>query len=87
MSSVRNFSEEEKNKLKHLIREGSTIMQEVDDLKGGLRDTVQAIAEEMDIKPAVLNKAIKSAHKGDFTQQSEDFSILEDILVAVGKGS
>ena len=83
--SVRNFTQEEKDKLTQLIREGSTVMQEVEDLNGGLKDTVKAIAEEMQVKPAVLNKAIKIAHKGDFSRTSEDYSMLEDILVAVGK--
>ena len=80
---ARNFTE--KDKLTQLIREGSTVMQEVEDLNGGLKDTVKAIAEEMQIKPAVLNRAIKIAHKGDFSRTSEDYSLLEDILVAVGK--
>jgi transposase-like protein len=81
----RNFTQEEKDKLTQLIREGSTVMQEVEDLTGGLKDTVKAIAEEMQIKPAVLTRAIKIAHKGDFSRTSEDYSLLEDILVAVGK--
>jgi hypothetical protein len=33
----------------------------------------------------VLTRAIKIAHKGDFSRTSEDYSLLEDILVAVGK--
>ena len=82
---TRNFSDEEKNKLIQLIREGSTVIQEVEDLNGGLKDTVKAIAEELQIKPAVLTRAIKIAHKGDFNRTSEDYSLLEDILVAVGK--
>jgi transposase-like protein len=82
---TRNFSDEEKNKLIQLIREGSTVIQEVEDLSGGLKDTVKAIAEELQIKPAILNRAIKIAHKGDFNRTSEDYSLLEDILVAVGK--
>lgn len=82
---ARSFTQEEKDKLTQLIREGSTVMQEVEDLSGGLKDTVKAIAEEMQIKPAVLTRAIKIAHKGDFNRTSEDYSLLEDILVAVGK--
>lgn len=85
MADTRNFTDEEKKKLTQLIREGSTVLQEVEDLSGGLKDTVKAIAEEMEIKPSILTKAIKIAHKGGFQQASEDYSILEDILVAVGK--
>ena len=56
--SVDNLSSEDKTKLTQLVEEGMQVLQEVDDLKGGLRDTVKSIADEMDIKPSVLNKAI-----------------------------
>lgn len=81
----RQFTQEEKDKLTQLIREGSTVLQEIEDLGGGLKDTVRAIAEELQIKPAVLNRAIKIAHNGDFNRTSEDYSMLENILIAVGK--
>ena len=81
----RVFSSEEKAKLTQLINEGLTVMQEVDDLNGGLKDTVKAIAEEMQIKPSVLKKAVKTAYKADFAKHSEDLAELENILATVGK--
>ena len=54
----RVFSSEEKAKLTQLINEGLTVLQEVDDLNEGLNDTVKAIAEEMQIKPAVLKLSL-----------------------------
>ena len=45
----------------------------------------KAIAEEMDIRPAILNKAIKVAHKANFGEESDKFDELETILAAVGK--
>ena len=53
--SVDNLSSEDKAKLTQLVDEGMQVLQEVDDLKGGLRDTIKSIADEMDIKPSVLN--------------------------------
>lgn len=85
MTDVRTFTSEEKAKLNQLIREGSTVLQEVEDLQGSLKDTVGAVAEELQIKPSVLKKAIAIAHKGTFGQQSDDHSMLENILGAVGK--
>lgn len=82
---TRNFTQDEKEKLTRLIREGTTVLQEVEDLNEGLKDTVKSIAEEMQIKPTILTKAIKTAYKGDFVKHSEDHSTLESILVAVGK--
>lgn len=84
-SGDRVFNPEEKAKLTQLINEGLTVLQEVEDLNEGLNDTVKAIAEEMQIKPAVLKKAIKTAHKADFAQHSEDLATLENILATVGK--
>ena len=83
--SDRVFSNEEKAKLTQLVNEGITVMQEVDDLNEGLNDTVKAIAEELQIKPTVLKKAMKTAYKADFDKHSQDYSELENILSTVGK--
>ena len=80
-----HFSPEDVNKLKQIITEGIHITEEVNVLKEGLKDTVTAIAEELDIKPAILNKAIRVAYKSEFQKASEDFSELEDILEKVGR--
>ena len=82
---ARNFNEAEKQKLIQLIREGSQVLGEVDDLKSGLRDTVKAIAEEMEIKPAVINKAITIAHKDSYKNVADDMDLLDSILHAAGK--
>jgi threonine synthase len=80
-----HFSPEDVKKLKQIITEGIHITEEVNVLKEGLKETVNAIAEEMDIKPAILNKAIRVAYKSEFQKASEDFSELEDILEKVGR--
>jgi len=85
MSDNKILNPEEKAKLKHLMSEGMSVLSEVETLSGGLKDTVKAIAEEMDIKPAVLNKAIKTAYKSTFHQATTDFELLENILDAVGR--
>ena len=61
------------------------VQQECEDLKGGLRDTVRAIAEEIDVKPAVLNKAISVAHKAKLAETRQDFEDMETILETVGR--
>ena len=53
-------------KLLQIINEGSQVLGEVDDLKGGLRDTVKSIAEELELKPTLINKAISIVHKGNY---------------------
>ena len=52
------YGPEEKAKLNNLIREGSTVLQEVEDLQAGLKDTVKAVAEELEIKPSIIKKRL-----------------------------
>ena len=83
--SARTYGPEEQAKLKRIIDEGSNVLQEVEDLNGGLKDTVKAVAEELEVKPALINKAIKIAHKGEWSKYSEAFDSLENLIIAVGK--
>jgi transposase-like protein len=78
--SGRNYGPEEKAKLERLINEGSTVLREVEDLSEGLKETVKAVAEELNIKPSVINRAIKIAHKGDWSAHNEDWAEIEAIL-------
>ena len=79
------FSGDQKIKIKQLIQEGMTVLHEVDTLNEGLNDTIKAIAEELNIKPSILKKAVKIAHKAEFGQTQRDHSVLETILEAAGK--
>jgi len=79
------FNTEEKAKLTQLINEGMQVMHEVEALNGGLNDTIKAVAEEMEIKPNVLKKAIRLAHKAEFGREKQDHSLLENIMETVGR--
>ena len=81
----RSFNGDAKIKLTQLINEGMRVMQEVEDLNAGLSDTVKAIAEELEIKPGILKKAIKLASKSEFGREQQDHELLEQILTQVGK--
>jgi hypothetical protein len=83
--AVRNFNEAEKQKLIQIISQGSQVLGEVDDLRSGLRDTVKSIAEELELKPGLINKAISIAHKGNYQNISDDMDTLDSILNAAGK--
>ena len=83
--SERTYGAEEKAKLERLVNEGVTVLQEIEDLNAGLKDTVKAVAEELDIKPGLINKAIKIAQKGDWARVYDKFDDLETLVVTVGK--
>ena len=74
------YGPEEKAKLERLINEGSNVLREVEDLNEGLKETVKAVAEELQIKPSIINRAIKIAHKGDWSAHNEDWAEIEAIL-------
>lgn len=81
----RTFSTEQKLKLTQLINEGMQVMHEVETLNGGLSDTIKAVAEELEVKPSVLKKAIRVAHKAEFGKTQQEQELLETILTTVGK--
>jgi hypothetical protein len=83
--SAKTFNGDQKIKLTQIINEGMQVMHEIDTLQGGLTDTIKAIAEELEIKPAVLKKAIRVAHKAEFGKTKQDQELLETILETVGK--
>jgi uncharacterized membrane protein YgcG len=83
--SDRVFSADQTNKLTQIINEGMQVTMEIETLTGGLNDTIKAVAEELDIKPNILKKAIKLAHKAEFGREQQDHELLEQILVTVGK--
>jgi|TARA_B100000085_G_C18394711_1_gene451921 transposase-like protein len=81
----RVFNPEEKAKLTKLIDEGIQVKQEITDLNAGLKDTVKALSEELEIKPAMLNKAISVAFKAGLHEEQAKLEELETILATVGK--
>ena len=80
------YFQRRKKKKTPIINEGMTVLQEVEDPNARLAETVKAISEEMEPKPSVLKKAIRTAHKGNFGEITSDQELLETILVTVGKG-
>ena len=83
--STRIYGPEEKSKLERLINEGSTVLREIEDLKEGLKETVKAVAEELDIKPSIINKAISIAHKDTWKEQEQAWNDIEMILGVTGR--
>lgn len=85
MTTVKTFTGDQKIKLTQLINEGLSVMAEIEALQGGLTDTIKAVAEELEVKPSTLKRAIKVAHKAGLTQANQDHEDLNSILEAVGR--
>lgn len=80
----RMFSGDEKAKIKKLFAEGIQVMSEVNALNEGLTETIKAIAEELDMKPGVLKKALRIAYKNEFEKEQSAFTEVEEVLEVAG---
>ena len=74
------FGEPERAKIKQIISEGVTVMEEINTLQEGLSDTIKAVAEELEVKPSVIKKAIRIAQKDAWDQVFREFDDLETIV-------
>ena len=74
------FGEPERAKIKQIISEGVTVMEEINTLQEGLSDTIKAVAEELEVKPSVIKKAIRIAQKDQWDQVFREFDDLETIV-------
>lgn len=81
----KTFNGDQKIKLTQLVNEGMTVLNEIETLNEGLSDTIKAVAEELEVKPSVLKRAIKIAHKARLTQTNQENEELNTILETVGK--
>ena len=73
------------NKLKSLVNDGIAVKSEQQVLREGLSEAVKAVAKEMDIKPAIINRAINVAYKSELGKQREELDDLETILVSINR--
>lgn len=85
MSQALMLSADDKAKIKNLIEVGIRTTQEIQDLKDGLKETVKEVAEEIGVKPAVLNKAIRVAFKSSVSNLQTEVDTVEEILHAAGR--
>jgi tRNA U34 2-thiouridine synthase MnmA/TrmU len=79
------YSPESIQKLKEIIDEGVQLNHEIDTLNAGLKDTVKNVAEELGLKPAQLNKAIKICYKNSLNEERSKLDEVIDIIQAAGR--
>jgi len=83
--SIGSLSEADRLKIKELIDQGVSVTRDIETLKDGLKETVDAIATELEIKKAVLTKAIRVAYKmaenrDELAEGREIFDEIEELL-------
>ena len=80
------LSPENVARLKQLVKDGVQVLQECEDLQDGLKDTVKSIADELEVKPAIINRLIKDVQKNKMNDRREDHETLEELYKAAGLG-
>jgi hypothetical protein len=55
-------------------------------LRQGLSETVKAVAEELEVKPAIINRLIKDVQKNKMNDRRDDHETLEELYKAAGLG-
>lgn len=83
--SIESTSSYDNKKLRNFMSEGKNILQQIDDLKGALKDLTTATAEELDLKGPVLSKALRASYKDSFVKDKESVDEVENILILIGE--
>jgi hypothetical protein len=84
MSGLGSISPEDRKKFETFMQAGLHVLQEIDDLKGGLKDTTKALAEEYGLVPRKLSTALRTAFKNSFADKKEEMDVVEEILHLTG---
>jgi phage-related protein len=83
--SIESLSSEDNVKLRHVIDTGVRTTQEITILREGLRDTIKAVATELQSEPREIRRSIRAAIKEDIDAQKAEVENIEMILSAVGR--
>lgn len=85
MSEQLTLSADDKIKIKALIDFGVTSTGKINAIKDELKEEVKAVAKELNIKPALLNKAIRVANKSSVSTLQSEVDTMEELLHAAGR--
>jgi hypothetical protein len=86
MSGLGSVSPDDKRKFDKFMSDGLKVLQEIEDLKGGLRDTTKSLAEEFGLPPSKLTGALRTVFKNALADKKEEMDIIEEICHLTGHG-
>lgn len=85
--TIPTLNQDSIEKIKTLIDEGCNVKTDIAALNEGLKETVAAVSEELDIPAKILNKAIMTVFKSNFGDLENDWSDLDMLLETVKRKS
>jgi hypothetical protein len=83
-SQLDTIGPDEKKKLEAFIDAAKRVLQEMADLRDGLKDTAKNLGEELGVKPALLMKAGRIAFKSSLEDEKTSHDTVEEILTVTG---
>ncbi len=83
--SLQALSATDQTKLRNIVDNGIKTQMQIDDLRVGLRETIKAVSDELQIKPKSLRAAIRTKMKNSMEEQKETVDEVEEILHIVGR--
>lgn len=87
--SLTSLTPDDTTKIKQTVDAGVQLLREVDTLKEDMKIYVTSLAEELNVKPTTISKAIRLAHKNEkenaIQDAQEEMTDVEIILHAAGK--
>lgn len=86
MSGLGSVSPDDRRKFEAFMEAGLKVLQEIDDLKAGLKDVTKALASEFGLAPAKLSEALKIVFTNSLADKKEGMDIIEEIIQITGHG-
>jgi LPS O-antigen subunit length determinant protein (WzzB/FepE family) len=80
LMSLDNLSAEDQKKLTKFIDVGVANLQEIADRRDSTKELAKELAEQWEVKPAVLMQAVSAAFKSTLEKKKEEVSQVEAIL-------
>ena len=84
------LSESDKAKIKELVQQGVGVTKDIETLRDGLKEAVEAVSAELEIKKSVIAKAIRVAYKMQENRDAlaegrEELDEVEEILLIANR--
>lgn len=80
--SLEVLSAANKVKLKQFFDDGMQVMRDIQVMKDSLKDMSDALADELEVKPAELRRALRAKFKENIDEEREKLDRVEELLEA-----
>jgi hypothetical protein len=80
MSALGSLSSDDQNKFDSFAEKAKHYFQEMEDIRGSLKDLSKALADELGVKPKLVMMAARTAYKDDLLAKQEDMEAMTELL-------